>query len=81
MLCVAGRHLRDESLRSTIGIAAVQTANEHEHRFIEHEQDKIRCEARTSAITHVAAKKLGSKLAADRRLGCVAWFVIASLHF
>jgi hypothetical protein len=37
LLCVAGRHLRDESLRSTIGIAAVQTANEHEHRFTEHE--------------------------------------------
>ena len=75
------RPLRDESLRSTIGIAAVQTAIEYEHRFTEYEHDKIRCEARTSAITHVAAKKLGSKLAADRRLGCVAWFVIPSLHF
>jgi hypothetical protein len=25
------------------------------------------------AITHVAAKKLGFKLPADRRLGCIAW--------
>jgi hypothetical protein len=81
MLCVAGRHLRDESPRSTIGIAADQTAIEYEYRFTEYEHDKIRCEPRTSAITHVAAKKLGSKLAADRRLGCVAWFVIPSLHF
>jgi hypothetical protein len=36
MLCVAGRHLRDESLRSTIGIAAVQTAIEYEYRFTEY---------------------------------------------
>jgi hypothetical protein len=36
MLCVAGRHLRDESLRSTIGIAADQTAIEYEYRFTEY---------------------------------------------
>ena len=36
-----------EPLRSTIGIAAVQTAIEYEYRFTEHEHDEIRCEART----------------------------------
>ena len=45
-----------EPLRSTIGIAAVQTAIEYEYRFTEYrpprrteyEYDEIRCEARTT---------------------------------
>ena len=36
-------------------------------------------EGRTAAITHVAANKLCLKFAADRRLGCIAWFCIAIL--
>jgi hypothetical protein len=38
-----------EPLGSTIVIAAAQTAidYEHEHRFTEHEHDKLRCEVRT----------------------------------
>ena len=45
-----------ESRRSTICIAAVQTANEYEYRFTEYrfteyEYDEIRCEARTPTIT------------------------------
>ena len=35
----------DRALRSTIGIAAVQTAieYEYEHRFTEHEYEEMRC--------------------------------------
>jgi hypothetical protein len=45
-----------ESLRSTVGIAAVQTAIEYEYRFTEYrfaeyEYDEIRCEERTAKIT------------------------------
>jgi hypothetical protein len=45
-----------ERLRSTVGIAAVQTAIEYdyrftEYRFAEYEYDEIRCEARTTSIT------------------------------
>jgi hypothetical protein len=29
---------------------------------------------RTASITHGAAKEIGFNLAADRRLGCIAWF-------
>ena len=44
-----------EPLRSTIGIAAVQTAIEYEYRFTEYrlaeyEYDEIRCEARTTVL-------------------------------
>jgi hypothetical protein len=35
--------------RSTIGIAAVQTAIEYEYRFAEYEYDEIRCDGRTGA--------------------------------
>ena len=48
-----------EPLRSTIGIAAIQTAIEYEYRFTEYrpprrteyEYDEIRCEARPAAVT------------------------------
>jgi len=48
-----------ESPRSTIGIAAVQTAIEYEYRFTEYrpprrteyEYDEIRCEARPLVVT------------------------------
>ena len=51
-----------ESPRSTIGIAAVQTAIEYEYRFTEYrpprrteyEYDEIRCEARPLVVTDVA---------------------------
>jgi len=44
--------------RSTIGIAAVQTAIEYEYRFTEYrfaeyEYDEIRCDARTTPIDRV----------------------------
>jgi hypothetical protein len=45
-----------EPLRSTISIAAVQTAIEYEYRFTEYrfaeyKYDEIRCEAITAAVT------------------------------
>ncbi|MEI6525558.1 MAG: hypothetical protein WCP62_05975, partial [Planctomycetota bacterium] len=45
-----------ERLRSTVGIAAVQTAIEYEYRFTgyrfaEYEYDEIRCEGRTTGFT------------------------------
>jgi hypothetical protein len=47
-----------EEPRSTIGIAAVQTAIEYEYRFTEYrfteyEYDEIRCDARTTPIDRV----------------------------
>ena len=56
-----------EPLRSTIDIAAVQTAIEYEYRctecrFAEYEYDKIRCEARTVVVTrHARVKSPGRK--------------------
>ena len=40
----------DRALRSTIGIAAVQTAIEYEYRYTEYEYDEIRWNARTRLI-------------------------------
>jgi hypothetical protein len=43
------KKIRNAPLRSTIGNAAVQTANEYEYRFAEYEDedDEIRCDARS----------------------------------
>jgi hypothetical protein len=56
-VCASSRTRNDyrESLRSTIGISAGQTAIEYEYRFAEdeyeHEHDEIRWDARTLSIT------------------------------
>ena len=65
-----------ESLRSTIGIAAVQTAIEYEYRFTEYrpprrteyEYDEIRYEARTAMVTEVAKKSTDLSMPDDRDL-------------
>jgi hypothetical protein len=55
-VCASSRTRNDyrESLRSTIGISAGQTAIEYEYRFAEyeyeHEHDEIRWDARTLSI-------------------------------
>ena len=57
-VCAVSRTRSDyrEPLRSTIGIAAGQTAIEYEYRFTEYryaeyEYDEIRCDARSLSIT------------------------------
>ena len=60
-----------ESPRSTIGIAAVQTAIEYEYRFTEYrfaeyEYDEIRYEARTTMLTESPPTK-SLKVETDRR--------------
>ena len=52
-----------EPLRSTIGIAAVQTSTEYEYRFAEYEyeHDESRCDARTRFdVDQIIAAELGS---------------------
>jgi hypothetical protein len=65
-----------EPLRSTISIAAVQTAIEYEYRFTEYrpprrteyEYDEIRYEARTAMVTEVAKKSTDLSMPDDRDL-------------
>jgi hypothetical protein len=72
-----------ESLRSTIGIAAVQTAIEYEYRFTEYrpprrteyEYDEIRYETRTAMVTECDEGTLHKSKTPDRALRSNALFV------
>jgi hypothetical protein len=69
-----------ERLRSTVGIAAVQTAIEYEYRFTEYpfaeyDYDEIRCEARTTIVTQSRQVTSLKVKAPDPRLGCTILFV------
>ena len=75
-----------EPLRSTIGIAAVQTAIEYEYRFTEYrfaeyEYDEIRCEARTTIVTQSRQVTSLKVKAPVPRLGCTILFVAIGRHY
>ena len=70
------------ALRSTISIAAGQTAVEYEYeyrfteyRFAEYEYDEIRCEARMLTISQPEHETQRKSKTVDRGLGCIVLFV------